>query len=66
MDEQRALWWYRKRSYFDYGEVASIGTAHYEGVVKLTMADDSFLEVTLDEDGFLTSIYGPYPPGTIH
>ena len=65
-EEQRALWWYRKSSYFDYGEVASIGPAQYEGVVKLTMADDSFLEVTLDEDGFLTSIYGPYPPGTIH
>lgn len=61
-----AVWWYRKSSYFDYGEVASIGPAQYEGVVKLTMADDSFLEVTLDEDGFLTSIYGPYPPGTIH
>ena len=49
-EEQRALWWYRKSSYFDYGEVASIGPAQYEGVVKLTMADDSFLEVTLDED----------------
>ena len=64
--EQRALWWYRKSSYFDYGEVVSIGPAQYEGVIKLTLAGDSFLEVTLDEDGFLNSIYGPYPPGTIH
>ena len=64
--EQRALWWYRKSSYFDYGKVVSIGPAQYEGVIKLTLAGDSFLEVTLDEDGFLTSIYGPYPPGTIH
>ncbi|WP_286734303.1 hypothetical protein [Intestinimonas sp. UBA1698] len=64
--ERRALWWYRKSSYFDYGEVVSIGPAQYEGVIKLTLADDSFLEITLDDDGFLTSIYGPYAPGTIH
>ena len=64
--EQRALWWYRKSSYFDYGKVVSIGPAQYEGVIKLTLADDSFLEITLDDDGFLTSIYGPYAPGTIH
>lgn len=64
--ERRALWWYRKSGYFDYGEVVSIGPAQYEGVIKLTLADDSFLEITLDDDGFLTSIYGPYAPGTIH
>ena len=56
----------KKSSYFDYGEVVSIGPAQYEGVIKLTLADDSFLEITLDDDGFLTSIYGPYAPGTIH
>ena len=64
--EQRALWWYRKSSYFNIGEVASIGPAQYDGVIKLTLADGSFLEITLEDDGFLTSIYGPYAPGTVH
>lgn len=65
-EEQRALWWYGKSGYFDHGQVVFTGPAQYEGAIKLTLSDGSFLEVTLDEDGFLTSVYGPYPHGTSH
>ncbi len=65
-DEARALWWYGRSLYFACGKIVSAAPAQYEGVLRLELADGRFLEVSLDGDGFLNSIYGPYPADFAH
>ncbi|MEM5780140.1 MAG: helix-turn-helix transcriptional regulator [Bacillota bacterium] len=65
-EKEKGLWWYHKSSYFNRGEIASIEPSQYEGTMKFNLENGDFLEVCLDEDGFLISIYGPYLKGTIH
>ena len=65
-DEARALWWYGRSLYFDRGEIVSAEAAQYEGVIRLYLASGEFLEVDLEDDGYLSSIYGPYPEGFTH
>ena len=64
--EARALWWYERSLYFDRGEIVSVEAAQYEGVLRLNLASGAFFEVNLNDDGFLSSIYGPYPEGFMH
>lgn len=65
-EDEHALWWYERSHFFDCGEVVAAGPAQYQGVRKLTLKNGDFLEVGLDEEGYLTTLYGPYPNGTIH
>ncbi|MBQ9647703.1 MAG: hypothetical protein IJV43_04985, partial [Oscillospiraceae bacterium] len=64
--EARALWWYGRSLYFGRGEIVSAEAAQYEGVIRLNLASGEFLEVYLADDGYLGSIYGPYPEGFTH
>lgn len=64
--QERAVWWYERSTFSNCGEIISVGAAQYEGVIKLVMSDNSFFEISLDEEGFLSTIYGPYPAGTVH
>ncbi len=65
-DAERAVWWYERIVHLDDGPIVSAEPSQYKDVVKCTLKDGSFFEITLDEDGYMTSIYGPYPEGFTH
>ena len=65
-DEARALWWYHRSLYFDRGEIVSAEWMREGGCWRLHLESGEFFEVYLDDEGFLSSIYGPYPKGFSH
>lgn len=63
---ERAVWWYERIVHLNDGPIASAEPSQYKNVVKCTLEDGRFFEITLDEDGYMTSVYGPYPEGFTH